>query len=109
MPKALLIGLFLVIAFSGCLETSNDNYANPRDENRAWRSNPTVQTVSGVNQVIDVSGDTIIISGLSNQIRVVNADVSKIVISGKDNLIYYPKDAHPEIINSGLGNIVKTY
>ncbi len=118
-----LIGLlFSIIVISGCL-ASSDTYANPQYENRelptsnpisvsTYQSsqNPAVpEAVSGNNQVLDVSGDTIIVSGLSNQVRVINADVSKIVISGNDNLIYYPKDANPEIINSGLRNVIKTY
>lgn len=115
VKTAFLIGvLFFVIAFSGCLEASSDNASpNPTDENRATPSqqilDSSVRAISGINQNIEISGGSIVVSGMSNQIKILNADVSKIVISGNDNLIYYPKEAYPQIVNSGLRNSILTY
>ncbi len=121
LKNVFLIGLlFSVISYSGCVEKQTEiryiqvtpqetlkpeiSYVIPEPT-----SNPIIQTVSGINQVIDISGETIIVSGVSNQVRILNADVSKIVLSGTDNLIYYPKEANPKIVNSGLRNEIKKY
>src|SRR3970040_1597482 len=85
LKSAFLIGiLFFVIAFSGCL-ASSDNYAT-RYEYREQTSTPipvstyrsiaddngntpSIQNINGVNKVQDVSGKIIRINGNYNEIR----------------------------------------
>lgn len=112
MKKGLFIFIILGIITSGCLETSNRSIISGDDQIPKIPSDnqpSTVRVISGINQAVEISGDTIIVSGNSNKIRIINTNVSKIEVSGLDNIIYYPKDAKPEIINSGLRNEMKTY
>lgn len=110
MKKVLLfIFITLGIISSGCLETSNNPVISSDDQIPTIHQTPTIRVISGMNQVVEISGDTIIVSGISNEIRIINTDISKIEVSGSDNIVYYPKEAKPEIINSGLRNAVKTY
>jgi hypothetical protein len=103
MKKVLFIFIILGIITSGCVETSSSPVISSDYQT------PITRVVSGFNQVVEISGDTIIASGNSNEIRITNTNISKIVVSGFDNIVYYPKDAKPEIINSGSGNEIKTY
>lgn len=127
VKTAFLIGLlFSIIAFSGCLEPSSNNYASPTDENIAWTSTPipvstyrsiaddsgntqSVQNINGVNKVIDVSGKIIRINGQNNEIKILNKDVSEIWVNGQGNVVYYPKEARPMIKDNGVGDEIKTY
>ncbi|MCZ7362557.1 MAG: DUF3060 domain-containing protein [Candidatus Methanoperedens sp.] len=111
MKKVLFIFIILGIISSGCLETSSSPVISSDQQTPKILSDnqpSTIRVVSGMNQVIEISGDTIIVSGNSNEIKIININISKIVVSGSDNLVYYPKEAKPEIINSGLRNEIKT-
>ncbi len=112
MKKVLFIFIILGIIASGCLKTSNSPVITGDDQTPKIPSDnqpSTVRVISGINQIVEISGDTIIVSGNSNEIRIINTNVSKIEVGGLDNIVYYPKEAKPEIINSGLRNEIKTY
>ncbi len=83
--------LFSVIVISGCLETSNDNFVSPRDENRAWTSTPipvsTYQSIAGDNE---------------NTPSIQN-------INGQYNTVYYLRGTNPLKKENGQGNVIKTY
>ena len=58
---------------------------------------------------MDVSGKEIVISGTEHKVKILNKDVSKIVVSGVNNVVLYPIGANPQIINSGVDTLIRTY
>jgi len=96
-----LVLLFVVaVAFSGCVE---NGYIEDIDDESI------TQYISGTDKIQEVSGDTIIISGVRNQVKIINSDISLIQVSGVDNIVYYPQEAKPLIQNSGVRCVVKTF
>jgi hypothetical protein len=119
LKNVFLIGfLFSVIAISGCLGTSSDNYASPTDENRAWTSNPIpVSTTTPSQQYIitgksgnhRISANEVIVSGSCNNIKILNDDILRIILSGNDNNVAYPEGARPLISNGGTNNNIGAF
>jgi hypothetical protein len=123
LKTAFLIGfLFLVIAFSGCIEkqieiryiqVTPEATPNPVSIYRSIADDsgniPAVQNINGVNRVMDVSGKIIRINGQYNEITILNKDVSEIWVNGQFNKIFYPKEASPLIKDNGDENEIKTY
>ncbi len=111
----LQINIFLIVflifstAISGCIKTPSDSSVIPSNDYKVSSTPPTTQVISGVNQVIDISGETIIVGGRFNKVRIINTNISKIIVSGTDNIVFYPTEANPAIVNSGLRNEIKTY
>lgn len=65
--------------------------------------------VSGIENIVHVEAEELIISGDSNVIYVENSDVMKIVLSGIDNVVYIPEESNPTVDNSGIDCLVKKY
>lgn len=96
--------LFLIIAFSGCL---TNNSAVPNEENNS--SGPIVRVIGGENQILNVSGQMIIVGGNFDEVWITNTDITKIIVSGNDNIIHYPQQANPAIENGGKRNNISAY
>ena len=100
-----IVVLFLIIAFSGCLT----NNAVPNVENNSSQSGPIVRVIGGEHQVLNVSGQMIIVGGNFDEVWITNTDITKIIVSGSDNFIHYPQQANPAIENGGQRNIISSY
>jgi hypothetical protein len=87
----------------GCVEQTT--YKSPS----STYETPNQQVISGINKITSVAGEKIVVSGINNEVTILNSDVSIIILSGENNIIYYPKDARPEIIESGINNEIHVY
>ena len=96
--------LFLIIAFSGCLTNNSAN-----EVNNSSQSGPIVRVIGGEHQVLNVSGQMIIVGGNFDEVWITNTDITKIIVSGNDNIIHYPQQANPAIENGGQRNIISSY
>ncbi|MCZ7403077.1 MAG: DUF3060 domain-containing protein [Candidatus Methanoperedens sp.] len=118
--KAILL-LILIVGFSisGCSAPS-ESQMNPTPTQQVRSvyvtpeptSQPTIQDtviISGIQKNVEISGKRIEISGIENNVKILNSDVDTIIISGNQNNISYPKSANPKITESGVQNIVHTY
>ena len=100
-----IVVLLIIIAFSGCLT----NNAVPNEENNSSQSGPIVRVIGGERQVLNVSGQMIIVGGNYDEVWITNTDITKIIVSGSDNFIHYPQQANPAIENGGQRNIISSY
>ena len=85
--------------------TTNLEYVSPQSKIQT----PAVQSISGIDKQIEVSGKTIQVSGIRNTVKVLNTEVALIQVSGIDNSVFYPKEAMPQIQADGINPYVGVY
>jgi hypothetical protein len=90
------------VSGSGCVNTDSTGSSESSGAQ-------TSAVVSGSNKVMDLSGQTVIISGTNNIIKILNSDVEQITVSGTGNKISYPASANPKITDSGINTVITTY
>ncbi len=98
----------------GCVEQTtykspSSTYETTYKSPSSTYETPNQQVISGINKITSVAGEKIVVSGINNEVTILNSDVSIIILSGENNIIYYPKDARPEIIESGINNEIHVY
>ena len=107
-----ILGIFvMVILTMGCVEETSTVIESATTSKLVEIDTtlPHTQVISGVDKVTEVSGKEIIISGVDNQVKILNKDVSKIVVSGVGNIVLYPMEANPQIVDSGVDTQIRTY
>ena len=50
----------------------------------------------------------LIVSGIQNDLKILNCNVKEIIVSGSGNTITYPANCNPKVTNSGLNNSIVT-
>lgn len=96
--------LFITVVFSGCVEEQNSDYQVQDTPQQVQVTSLNNVSINGNYKVQDVSCSGLKLNGNSNEITILNADVSMIRVNGNYNTIYYPNGANPVITENGIGN-----
>lgn len=102
----LILGLVTLLILSGCSSTNTNDDCFPfcdEDINDVSAKKISISGVDKTQQVSSVEPVELVISGVGNNVDVLDGTIVKtITVSGTDIIIQLPKGSSPEIIDSGI-------